>query len=209
MERLTERFDGCVMKKGCHGPCRTCHMAECADIYPMIDHLAAYEDTGLEPEDIVALQKREQGFVEMLVNVSCGCAVSYSRLAELAQAEKDGRLVVLPDAKYTDADGEKALRKAMWTCGNTNNPVTRYAADAIAEKLCRNAKDENPPLTLEELREMDGEPAWIRTKYDASKSFWAIVNTKGDQVESYARVELFEDYWSDWLAYRRKPEENT
>lgn len=64
----------------------------------------------------------------------------------------------------------------------------------------------NEPLTLEELREMDGEPVWIRTKYDASKSFWAIVNTKGDQVESYARVELFEDYWSDWLAYRRKPE---
>ena len=65
----------------------------------------------------------------------------------------------------------------------------------------------NTPLTLEQLREMDGEPVWIRTKYDASKSFWAIVNTKGDQVESYARVELFEDYWSDWLAYRRKPEE--
>lgn len=96
MERLTERFYGWVIKKGCHGPCRTCHRAECADIYPMIDRLAAYEDTGLEPEDIVALQKREQGFVEMLVNVSCGCAVSYSRLAELAQAEKDGRLLVLP-----------------------------------------------------------------------------------------------------------------
>ena len=64
----------------------------------------------------------------------------------------------------------------------------------------------NTPLTLEQLREMDGEPVWIRTKYDASKSFWAIVNTKGDKVESYARVELFEDYWSDWLAYRRKPE---
>lgn len=96
MERLTERFDGWVIRKGCHGPCRTCHRAECADIYPMIDRLAAYEDTGLEPEDIVALQKREQGFVEMLVNVSCGCAVSYSRLAELAQAEKDGRMVVLP-----------------------------------------------------------------------------------------------------------------
>ena len=64
----------------------------------------------------------------------------------------------------------------------------------------------NTPLTLEQLREMDGEPVWIRTKYDASKSFWAIVNTKGDQVESYARIELFEYYWSDWLAYRRKRE---
>lgn len=31
-----------------------------------------------------------------LVNVSCGCVVPYTRLAELAQAEKDGRLMVLP-----------------------------------------------------------------------------------------------------------------
>lgn len=63
------------------------------------------------------------------------------------EAEAAGRLLMLPDAKYTDADGEKALQKAMWVCGNTNNPVTRYTADAIAEKLCREAKDENPPQT--------------------------------------------------------------
>lgn len=62
----------------------------------VVARLAAYEDTGLEPEDIEALQKREQGLAELLVNVSCGCAVPYTRLAELAQAEKDGRLVVLP-----------------------------------------------------------------------------------------------------------------
>lgn len=58
--------------------------------------LAAYEDTGLEPEDIEALRDREQGLAELLVNVSCGCAVSYTRLEELAQAEKDGRLTALP-----------------------------------------------------------------------------------------------------------------
>ena len=52
MERLTERIDGWVMRKGCHGPCRTCNGAECADIYPIIDRLAAYEDTGLEPDEI-------------------------------------------------------------------------------------------------------------------------------------------------------------
>lgn len=68
--------------------------------------------------------------------------IPLERAQELVKAEKDGRLVVLPDAKYTDADGEEALRKAMWTCGTTNNPVTRYTADAIAEKLCREAKEE-------------------------------------------------------------------
>lgn len=84
-------------------------------------------------------------------------------------------------------------------------------SSSFPEEICEVLADlttppANPPLTPDQLREMDGEPVWIRTKYDASKSFWAIVNTKGDQVESYARVELFEDYWSDWLAYRRKPE---
>ena len=62
----------------------------------VVARLAAYEDTGLEPEDIDALLKRAHGLAGLLVSISCGCAVSYARLRELAQAEKDGRLVVLP-----------------------------------------------------------------------------------------------------------------
>lgn len=58
------------------------------------------------------------------------------RLDELAAADKAGRVVVLPDVSYTDADGEEALRRAMWDCNYKNNGVTRFAADAIAEKLC-------------------------------------------------------------------------
>lgn len=68
MERLTERFDGWVMMKGCHSPCRTCNGAECAEIYPMIDRLAAYEDT-----------------------------MPLERAQELSQAEKGGQLMVLQD----------------------------------------------------------------------------------------------------------------
>lgn len=58
--------------------------------------------------------------------------------------------VVLPDIKYTDSDGEEALRRAMYICGVQNNPVTRYTADAIAEKLTREAAE----AALEE-REVD------------------------------------------------------
>lgn len=58
--------------------------------------LAAYEDTGLEPEEIGALKSREKGLVELLNGVSCGCAVTYTRLRELAQADRDGRCVVPP-----------------------------------------------------------------------------------------------------------------
>ena len=218
MERLTSRESrssglpgvSCTHFRG--GDCEAVQ-GRCSDGCPWEEaaweRLAAYEDTGLKPEDIDALQKREQGLAEMLVNVSCGCAVPYTRLAELAQAEKDGRLVMLPDAKYTDADGEKALQKAMWVCGNTNNPVTRYTADAIAEKLCREARDENPPLTLEELREMDGEPVWI-IPMRGSGGFctWMLVDAEYELCrEAHGEMAVFENCGKTWLAYRRKPEE--
>jgi len=63
-----------------------------------------------------------------------------ARLDELAVADKAGRLVILPDEGYADKDGEEALRRAMWDCNYKNNGVTRFAADAIAEKLCCEAQ---------------------------------------------------------------------
>lgn len=59
------------------------------------------------------------------------------RLRELKQADDEGRCVVLPVGGYTDKDGENALKSAMNTCFYHNNPVTRYIADAVAEKLTR------------------------------------------------------------------------
>lgn len=67
-------------------------------------------------------------------------AADRARLAKLAEADRAGRVVILPDTSCTDADGEEALRQAMWQCGSTNNGVTRFTADAIAEKLCRDAE---------------------------------------------------------------------
>lgn len=65
-----------------------------------------------------------------------------SRLRELVEADRDGRCVVLPVMGYTDKDGEQALNSAMNTCFYHNNPVTRYIADAVAEKLTREAAEE-------------------------------------------------------------------
>lgn len=63
------------------------------------------------------------------------------RLRELVEADRDGRCVVLPVRGYTDKDGEQALNSAMNTCFYHNNPVTRYIADAVAEKLTREAAE--------------------------------------------------------------------
>ena len=61
----------------------------------------------------------------------------YDRLRELAQADRDGRCVVLPAGGFSDQDGENALKSAMNTCYYHNNPVTRFIADAVAEKMIR------------------------------------------------------------------------
>lgn len=62
------------------------------------------------------------------------------KVEELAAADKVGRVVILPDVSCTDADGEEALRRAMWDCNYKNNGVTRFTADAIAEKLSHEAQ---------------------------------------------------------------------
>lgn len=59
----------------------------------------------------------------------------------LAEADRDGRCVVLPAEGYTEKDGENALKAAMNTCFYHNNPVTRYIADAVAEKLTSEAAE--------------------------------------------------------------------
>lgn len=148
MERLT--YDFCVGDKHCwqvkgadnlecREVCRNQGENGCTDcpIAKAFDRLAAYEDTGLKPEDM------KRAFNEDAVLKLAGQALGMSpdRLRELAQAEKEGRLVVLQNVKYTDSDGEKALRHAMYMCGVQNNPVTRYTADAIAEKLTREAAE--------------------------------------------------------------------
>ena len=58
-----------------------------------VDRLAAYEDTGLEPKDIVALT-RHPDFAIADYYKSLG--LTMERITELAQADREGRCVVLP-----------------------------------------------------------------------------------------------------------------
>lgn len=55
------------------------------------ERLAAYEDTGLEPDEVNALQKDWSDLCTVIGE--CG---GIDRLRELAEADKDGRIVVLP-----------------------------------------------------------------------------------------------------------------
>ena len=128
----------------------------------VVDRLAAYENTGLEPGEVVAMKIVLLG--RELAKITDVDGVSINRICELAQAEKDGRLVVLPP---------------------------------------------NDPLTLDELREMDGEPVWI-IPMRGSGGFrtWMLVDAEYELCrEAHGEMAVFENCGKTWLAYRRRPEE--
>lgn len=97
MKRLTDYHvgeNGAYMK--CSGNCPGGLCENCKEFEKIIDRLAAYEDTGLGPEEILTGKE--------LVEVACAMNLlkeyqaigPIDHLRELAQAEKDGRLMVLP-----------------------------------------------------------------------------------------------------------------
>lgn len=68
-----------------------CLTEDCGFKVEICERLAAYEDTGLEPDEVNALQKDWSDLCTVIGE--CG---GIDRLRELAEADKDGRIVVLP-----------------------------------------------------------------------------------------------------------------
>lgn len=58
--------------------------------------LAAYEDTGLEPKEVLPKDKADEIALKLMRLADLESLCSYDRLRELAEAEKDERVVVLP-----------------------------------------------------------------------------------------------------------------
>ena len=97
MERLTEwnksshkhaYYPRCL-KEPCYG--RGCKIKDCLFETAVCERLADYEDTGLTPEEIKT--PSEDTMINLAAQALC---VEPSRLRELAKADKDGRLEVLP-----------------------------------------------------------------------------------------------------------------
>ena len=97
MERLTKRIEGGqAVFHECHGTCGTCDGANCYCIGPMVDRLAAYEDSGLEPKDIISavdMAKIACALHELNAYKDIG---PIDHIRDLLQAEQDGRLLELP-----------------------------------------------------------------------------------------------------------------
>lgn len=104
MERLTEKRDGQnVIPLRQNGKIKwaicSAGLGDAPTKYLYGDHadrLAAYEDTGLEPEEIELLAKQRDLYVD-----ACG-ELPLKRIRELAQADREGRCVVLDDLTMAD-----------------------------------------------------------------------------------------------------------
>ena len=100
-----------------------------------------------------------------------------------------------------------------WDCGcRTEDFETDYAGTARDKAVAawnRRAQPANEPLTIDELREMDGEPVFVASPGVEEYGHWGIVcgvdDTAGRTL--YLRGDYScHDYGKTWLAYRRPPE---
>ncbi len=100
MERLTNKswrnfdpWECCgqdqYCQRGCHDPGGCTKGCIVPRLYK---RLAAYEDTGLTPQDVISMHGEWRAMMSVLNSIGGG----YTRLRELAEADKDGRLVILP-----------------------------------------------------------------------------------------------------------------
>lgn len=105
MERLTKRdTDGQAMMDcqkckadwtGKHGkPMDSCTALYCRN--RLKDRIAAYEDSGWAPEEVLPKDKAEEITLKLMRFADLESLCSFNRLRELAEADKDGRVVVLP-----------------------------------------------------------------------------------------------------------------
>jgi hypothetical protein len=124
MERLTKRDnDGQAMMDcekckadwtGKHGK----PMDDCTALYcrnRLKDRLAAYEDRECAPEEVLPKDKADEIALKLMRLADLESLCSYTRLRELAEADKDGRVVVLPckvgDTVWAILDGAKYARE--------------------------------------------------------------------------------------------------
>ena len=106
-----------------------------------------------------------------------------------------------------DADEAKRIAREYLT-----DPYHVISAVAVLDKT-PTLTPPNEPLPLEQLREMDGEPVWVKClkpdKYTYPPVGWRILETAitgNFGVWNGDCVLIERDYGTDWLAYRRPPE---
>ena len=175
MERLTQRdTDGQAMMD-----CQKCEadwtgkhgkpMVDCTALYcrnRLKDRLAAYEDRECAPEEVLPKDKADEIALKLMRLADLESLCSYTRLRELAEADKDGRLVVLPS--------NKALTNANRIRAATNQQLAKLLYDN-QKNFCRLMyKNLGFEDELEFSEDYSDILAWLNTSEKAEKALEAM-----------------------------------
>lgn len=110
MERLTFEGNFCDIAQCREIPCP--YNGACSQ-RKVWERLKAYEDRGRAPEEILPKDKADEIALKLMRLADLESLCSYTRLRELAAADKDGRVVVLPckvgDVVYGFHNGQTIL----------------------------------------------------------------------------------------------------
>lgn len=129
MERLTEKhYLGTDHYMKCSGNCNVdMDCIDCPSFDRLVERLAAYEDTGLEPEQC----ENAKAIIESAFSDDTSKA---ERIRELLKADRDGRLVVLPckvgGTVWAILDGAKYARECKVDFVNIGNVGTTFVLSA-------------------------------------------------------------------------------
>ena len=104
-------------------------------IRQLYSELAAYEDSGCAPEEVLPKDKADEIALKLMRLADLESLCSYTRLRELAEADKDGRLVVLPckvgDTVWANLDGMRHPRKCVIEFANIGSHVTTIVFSTV------------------------------------------------------------------------------
>lgn len=115
MERLTKCENGRAyyprcFKKPCYGG--GCKLKDCPFESAVCERLAAYEDTGLMPEEVLPKDKADEIALKLMRLADLESLCNYTRLRELAEADKDDRVIILP-CKVYETDGVRVYEHTV------------------------------------------------------------------------------------------------
>ena len=116
----------------------------------------------------------------------------------------------------TQLTGLKKYCEGMAECDESGSYVFDLDVQALDMAITALSRP-NEPLTIEQLREMDGEPVWCKWLLPEDRAIeqgkWFIVisgDKAGLEIKRPAEYGChfckIDDYGKTWLAYRRPPE---
>lgn len=116
------------------------------------ERLAAYEDTGLEPEEVKAIQALTETPAYEAATLIQGACEPWEEVVEIARARAQGRLIVLPEIK--DENTPLAYNGRRYLPDHWNIILTAFSDDeekhihlfdVVSAKAALNEAQNRPP----------------------------------------------------------------